>query len=185
MLLAILAIVNGKVTRTVISTPDAPPAIGPYSQGIVVSFSSGEGMVYVAGQIGMEPDGTLVGGGVTNETVQLMSNIGAILAAAGSSFEEVIECHCMLADLAEYSEFNAEYAKSFDEAPPVRAAYQVTALPKGARAEVKCTATWDKAAPKCHAGTPCQLYGCETSCPEGPDGPQECIDTITRRKCEP
>ena len=143
LLLSVLDFTDAKVTRHVVVTPNAPPAIGPYSQGVIVAFSSGEGMVYVAGQIGMTANGTLVSGGITNETAQLMSNIGAILAAAGSSLQEVVECHCMLADLSEYSSFNAEYAKSFDAAPPVRAAYEVSALPKGARAEVKCTATWD------------------------------------------
>ena len=148
LIIASMALVaDAKVTRKVISTPDAPPAIGPYSQGIIVGFGSGdEGMTYVAGQIGMLVNGTLVPGGIGPETHQLMKNIGNILHAAGSSFEDVVECHCMLADIKEYAAFNAEYAKSFASSAgaPVRAAYEVSALPKGARAEVKCTATWDK-----------------------------------------
>jgi len=146
-ILGTISLCSAKITRTVISTPDAPPAIGPYSQAIAVEYSSGEGMIYVAGQIGMDPTGTLVGGGIQNETAQLFSNIKAILKAGGSSLAEVVECNCMLADLTEYSAFNTVYAKYFSGDFPVRAAVQVSALPKGARAEVKCTATRDTSSP--------------------------------------
>ena len=92
----------------------------------------------------------------------------------------------MLADIDEYGDFNTVYAQYFDAATaPARAAYQVSALPKNARAEVKCTATWDSAPPvKCHAGRHCATpVGCVTSCPMGPDGPQSCIDAVTKTKC--
>merc|ERR1712166_159680 len=143
VLLATLCLCTAKITRTVISTPDAPPAIGPYSQAIVVQYSSGEGMIYVAGQIGMNATGALVPGGIQPETAQLFENINAILKAGGSSLAEVVECNCVLADLNEYAQFNVVYAKYFSNSTnlPVRAAFQVSALPKGARAEVKCTAT--------------------------------------------
>jgi 2-iminobutanoate/2-iminopropanoate deaminase len=180
-----ILIADAKVTRTVVSTPNAPPAIGPYSQGIIAAFSTGEGMVYVAGQIGMRVDGNLVSGGIKNETKQLMTNIGAILRAAGSSFDDVVECHVMLADMDEYADFNQEYATWFAKDAPVRAAYQVSALPKSARAEVKCSGVWNHDAPShtCTADQPCGMMGCVTSCPDGPDGPEKCIDGITGKSC--
>eukprot|EP00854_Cymbomonas_tetramitiformis_P020529 gene20529-24605_t len=100
--------------RSVISTPDAPKAIGPYSQGIVVEFASGEKTIHAAGQIGLDPHtGELVTGGVTNETARAMANIKAIMTAGGATMSDIVECTCLLADLQEYSAFNAVYAKSF------------------------------------------------------------------------
>ena len=88
-------------------------------------------MIYVAGQIGMVPTGILVDGGIQNETAQLFCNIKAILKAGGSSLAEVVECNCMLADLNEYSSFNAVYAKYFPANPPVRAAFRYLCFQKG------------------------------------------------------
>ena len=69
-----------------------------------------------------------------------MTTIQNILSAAGASFDDVVECTCLMADLAEYDDFNSVYAKFFKDGPPARAAFQVVELPKGARAEVKCSA---------------------------------------------
>ena len=98
-------------------------------------------MIYVSGEIGIVPKtGKLVEGGIKPETQQLMTTIQNILSAAGASFDDVVECTCLMADLAEYDDFNSVYAKFFKDGPPARAAFQVVELPKGARAEVKCSA---------------------------------------------
>ena len=141
-IIAAAALASAKLTKTVISTPDAPGALGPYSQGIMMTNDNGEAVIYAAGQIGLDPKtGSLVEGGIETETKQLMENIKAILSAAGATMEDILECNCLMADLAEYDAFNKVYALYFDEEEaPARAAFQVVLLPKGARAEVKCTA---------------------------------------------
>ena len=139
--LALLGAVSA-VKRTVLSTTDAPSAIGPYSQGIMIEYTSGEGVIDAAGQVGIIPStGELAAGGITPETKQLMENIKAILKAGGAKMSDVTECSCLLADLNDYAAFNKVYEQYFDAASaPARAAFQVVKLPKGARAEVKCSA---------------------------------------------
>ena len=139
VLLGLVAAATATVTKTVIATDDAPGAIGPYSQAIKVN-SNGAEMVYVSGQIGLFPNGTLATGGIVNEATQAMTNIRAILTKAGSSMDDIVECTCLLADLGEYAAFNTVYAKFFNVAPPARAAFQVVELPKSARTEIKCSA---------------------------------------------
>jgi len=128
--------------KTVIATKDAPAAIGPYSQAILVRppGKTEGGMAYVAGQIGLFPNGTVAPGGIKAEAQQAMSNIRAILKAASLVMDDIVECSCLLADLDEYADFNSVYATFFAEAPPARAAFQVVRLPKDVRCEVKCTA---------------------------------------------
>ena len=111
--------------KTVLVTPDAPGAIGPYSQGIMVTNAIGEGTIYPAGQIGINPKtGELVDGGIEAQTKQLMENIKAILAAAQAEMSDIVECNCLLADLDEYDAFNKVYGSYFDEAEaPARAAF--------------------------------------------------------------
>ena len=128
--------------KTIVNTADAPAALGPYSQAIVIDDpENGVGMIYVSGEIGIIPStGELVEGGIKPETQQLMTTIGNILKAAGATFDDVVECTCLMADLGEYDDFNSVYSTFYSDAPPARAAFQVVALPKGARAEVKCSA---------------------------------------------
>ena len=135
----------GAVKRTVLATPDAPSAIGPYSQGIMIEYSSGEGEIKAAGQVGIIPStGELAAGGITPETKQLMENIKAILKAGGAKMSDITECSCLLADLNDYAAFNKVYETYFNaDSAPARAAFQVVKLPKGARAEVKCSAIKD------------------------------------------
>lgn len=121
--------------RRVISTDKAPPAIGPYSQAIVAN-----GVVYCSGQIGMTPDGELVEGGVEAETRQAMTNLGAVLDAAGSSFEQVVQCSLFLADMNDFARVNEIYASFFGEAPPARACVEAARLPRDARFEIVATA---------------------------------------------
>jgi 2-iminobutanoate/2-iminopropanoate deaminase len=124
-------------SRRVIATPDAPAAIGPYSQAVVA-----DGQVWVAGQIGLDPHTRLlVPGGIGPEAQQAMANVVAILAAAGGSAADIVQVQVFLADIQEYDAFNAVYAAFFGgKAPPARAAVQVAALPRGARVEVLATA---------------------------------------------
>ena len=129
------------MTRTVIHTPDAPAAIGPYSQGILTTLTSGEKLVAVSGQIGLDPTtGALVTGGISNQTARALLNVQAILLAAGATLRDVSDCTCFLVDLADFDAFNAVYAAAFPAAPPARAAVSVAALPKGALCEIKCNA---------------------------------------------
>ena len=118
-----------------ISTPDAPKAIGPYSQAAVAG-----GMVYTSGQIALDPgSGALVGADITAQTEQIMKNLQAVLAAAGSSFEKVVKTTCYLADIADFSLFNEVYGKYITGAP-ARSCVAVKDLPRGALAEVEVIA---------------------------------------------
>ena len=118
-----------------ISTPDAPKAIGPYSQAAVAG-----GMVYTSGQIALDPDsGALVGADITAQTEQIMKNLQAVLAAAGSSSEKVVKTTCYLADIAHFSLCNEVYGKYITGAP-ARSCVAVKDLPRGALAEVEVIA---------------------------------------------
>ncbi len=125
--------------REIIASPDAPAAIGPYSQAVVVRA---EAMVWCSGQIALDTDGTVVGGGdVRAQTRQVLGNLGAVLDAAGSGFAKVVRCTIYLVDMADYGAVNEVYAEFFTTAPPARAAVAVAALPRGARVEISCVAT--------------------------------------------
>ena len=120
----------------IVSTPDAPAAIGPYVQGRVSC-----GLLFASGQIALDPvTGALVEGGIVEQTARVMANVGAILAAAGTDFDHVLKATCFLADINDFGAFNDEYAKSFGEARPARSAVGVAALPKGALVEVEVIA---------------------------------------------
>ncbi|MBO5334480.1 MAG: RidA family protein [Clostridia bacterium] len=119
-----------------VSTQNAPAAIGPYSQAIKV----GE-MVFTSGQIPLDPKtGTIVGGNITEQTEQVMKNLGAVLSAAGSGYEKAVKITCFLADMNDFAAFNAVYAKYFTTCP-ARSCVAVKTLPKGALVEVEVIAT--------------------------------------------
>ena len=141
LLLLAAPLVTG-ITRAVIQTPNAPKAIGPYSQGILTTFASGERLVAAAGQIGIDPQtGTLSPGGITNEAHQAMNNVQAIVQSVpGVHMADVTECTVLMANLTEYAAFNDVYAAYFGSQPPARAAVEVARLPLDARVEVKCSA---------------------------------------------
>ncbi len=121
----------------VISTPDAPAAIGPYVQGNVYN-----GILFASGQIALDPaTGELVGATIQEQTVQVMKNIAAILKAAGTDFDHVIKTTCFLNDMDDFVPFNEEYAKSFPNHRPSRSAVAVEKLPKGALVEVEVIAS--------------------------------------------
>ena len=120
----------------VIATPNAPAAIGPYVQGRV----SGN-LLFASGQIALDPaTGELVGTTIEEQTAQVMKNVAAILAEAGTDFDHVLKATCFLDDIDDFAAFNAEYAKSFGDARPARSAVGVAKLPKGALVEVEVIA---------------------------------------------
>jgi 2-iminobutanoate/2-iminopropanoate deaminase len=120
-----------------IDTAAAPAAIGPYSQAVRV----GE-LLFVSGQLPIDPaTGEFAGPGVREEAVQSLANARAILAAAGSSMQRVVKTTVLLTDITDFAIVNEAYAEAFTGAVlPARAAYQVAALPKGARVEIELIA---------------------------------------------
>lgn len=121
-----------------IATPNAPAAIGPYSQAIVCG-----NMLYTSGQIPLDPaTGEMEGSDITAQAEQVMKNLAAVLAEAGASFGSVIKTTCFLADMADFAAFNAVYAKYFTE-NPARSCVAVKTLPKNALVEVEVIAAID------------------------------------------
>jgi 2-iminobutanoate/2-iminopropanoate deaminase len=122
--------------KKVIKTGNAPGAVGPYSQAI-----ENNGMLFVSGQIPLDSQtGTPVEGGIREQTRQVMKNIDGILTAAGYSKQDVVKCTCLLKNMDQFKEMNAEYAEYFSDDPPARAAYQVCALPLDVLIEIEAIA---------------------------------------------
>ncbi len=119
-----------------ISTEKAPVAIGPYSQGVVVN-----GLLFASGQIALDPKtGELVGSTIEEQAAQVMKNVAALLAAAGTDFDHVVKTTCFLEDISDFAKFNAVYAESFGQKLPARSAVGIDKLPKGALVEVEVIA---------------------------------------------
>ncbi len=122
--------------KKIISTPNAPAAIGPYSQAVEVN-----GMLFISGQIAIDPQtGKLVQGGIKEQTEQVLKNIGAILEAAGYSYADVVKSTVFLADINDFAPMNEVYARYYGENAPARAAFQVAKLPLGALIEIETIA---------------------------------------------
>ena len=122
--------------KQVISTENAPKAIGPYSAGI----RSGQ-LVFTAGQLGIAPQtGELVSGGIESETRQALTNLKHVLEAAGLSLSEVVKTTVFLRDINDFAAMNGVYAEFFTQNPPARSAVQVAALPKGGAVEIEAVA---------------------------------------------
>ena len=133
------------MTRDVIRTETGPAAIGPYSQAI--RFASGR-MVFVSGQVPIDPaTGTLVPGGIHEQTRRAIANLEAILVAAGASLTSVVKTTVFLADLGDFAEMNAVYADHFGAEPPARSTVEVSRLPKDARVEIEALALVADSAP--------------------------------------
>ena len=123
--------------REAVSTPDAPAAIGPYSQAIKAG-----NLLFVSGQIPTDPTtGAIVDGGIEAQTRQVFANIGAILTAAGVTFDHVVTASVFLADMNDFAKVNDIYGSYFSSPAPARATVQVARLPKDARVEIQVTAT--------------------------------------------
>jgi 2-iminobutanoate/2-iminopropanoate deaminase len=124
-------------TKDVISTDRAPgPFQGaPYNQAIALGD-----LVFVAGQLGLNPDGTLVEGGIGEQTEQAMRNLGAILEEAGSGLDRLVKTTVFLQDLGDFAAMNEVYAAHVGDAPPARSTVEVAKLPSGALVEIEAIA---------------------------------------------
>lgn len=121
--------------KKVIHTEKAPAAIGPYSQAIEAN-----GMLFISGQIPVDPATGIVPEGITAQTEQVMKNISAILTEAGYTFDNVVKTTCLLSDIANFGAMNEVYAQYFTANPPARAAFAVRDLPKGVMVEIESIA---------------------------------------------
>lgn len=125
------------MSKKQIQTNKAPAAIGPYSQAI----QAGE-LIFFSGQIPLDPaTGTLVDGGIVEQTRQVMANMSAMLEASGRDFDDVVKATIYLTDLADFATVNELYGEFFGDIPPARACVEVSALPKGALVEIEWIAT--------------------------------------------
>ena len=123
------------MNKEVISTNNAPAAVGPYSQAIKVGDT-----LYTSGQIALDPaTGAMAASDVTGQAEQVMKNLSAVLAAAGYTFEDAVKTTCFLADMNDFAAFNAVYEKYF-VSKPARSCVAAAALPKGALVEVELIA---------------------------------------------
>lgn len=124
------------MTRRVVSTDQAPKAIGPYSQAIEAG-----GSVFCSGQIGLDPaTGALVAGGIRAETDRALKNLEGVLRAAGCGWGDVVRTTVYLLDMADFEAMNEVYGIVFRERPPARSTIQAAALPRGARVEIDAIA---------------------------------------------
>ena len=122
--------------KNVISTEKAPKAIGPYSQAIEAA-----GLLFASGQIPIVPaTGEIVAGGIEEQTLQVLSNVEAILAAKGLGFSDVVKTTVFLSDMNDFATVNGIYAKAFVENPPARSCVQVARLPKDVKIEIETIA---------------------------------------------
>lgn len=122
--------------KKIISTQNAPAAIGPYSQAVEVN-----GMVFISGQLPVDPaTGEFVPGGIKEQTHQSFKNIKAILSEAGLTADNIVKTTVLLADISDFASMNEVYANQFDSSYPARSAFAVKALPKGALVEIEVIA---------------------------------------------
>ena len=123
--------------KKIINTSDAPKAIGPYSQAIEAN-----GTLYISGQLPVNPEtGQVVEGGIFEQTEQVLKNIGAILNAAGYTFENVVKSTCLLSTMDNFATMNEVYGRYYSTNPPARVAYAVQKLPLGVLVEIETIAT--------------------------------------------
>ena len=127
--------------KKIISTAEAPAALGPYSQAVRVGST-----IYCAGQIPLDPkSGQIVSGGIVEQTRRVMENIGAVLKVEGLGFDHVVKTTIFLMDLNDFQTVNEIYGGYFKQKPPARSTVQIAGLPKGARIEIEATAMADDA----------------------------------------
>ena len=121
--------------KKIIATDQAPAAVGPYSQAVLVN-----GLLFVSGQIPVNPADGSVAESIEDQSHQALKNVGAILAEAGLSYEDVVKTTVLLADIADFKAMNAVYAEYFTADKPARACFQVAALPLGVKVEIEVIA---------------------------------------------
>jgi len=122
--------------RTVVSTDLAPAAIGPYSQAVATEGR----LLFCSGQVALLPDGTLLEGDVRAQTGQVMKNLGAVLAAAGTSFDNVVKTTIFLRSMEDFAVVNEVYGAFFTGPPPARSTVAVLGLPKNVDVEIEAIA---------------------------------------------
>ncbi|MDX1665407.1 MAG: RidA family protein [Candidatus Promineifilaceae bacterium] len=125
------------MTREVVSTADAPAAVGPYSQAIHIG-----NLIFTAGQIPMEPETgrVLAESGIQEQTEQVLRNLQAVLEAGGSSLEQIVKTTVFLQNMDDFGAINEVYARFFPANPPARSAVEVARLPLGVRIEIEAIA---------------------------------------------
>lgn len=126
--------------RKIVSTTEAPAAVGPYSQAVRVGQ-----FVFTAGQIPLDPkSGQIVSEDIAEQTRRVMENLKAVLAAENLGFQHIVKTTIFLTDLGDFQTVNEIYGGYFSQVPPARSTVQVSALPKGARVEIECIAISDQ-----------------------------------------
>jgi len=124
------------MSKDIISTDQAPAAVGPYSQGVRLG-----NFIFTAGQLGLVPEtGEFAGPDIQSQTRQALKNVEGVLEAAGSCLQHVVKMTVFLQDMEEFSQMNEVYAEFFSVAPPARSAVEVAALPLGGRVEIEAVA---------------------------------------------
>lgn len=122
--------------KEIVSTTDAPAAIGPYSQAVKAT-----GLVFVSGQIPLDPaSGEIAGDSIEAQTERVMKNLEAVLKAAGSDLDKVVKTTIYLTDLNDFAVVNGIYGSNFNDSPPARATVEVSGLPKGVKVEIDAIA---------------------------------------------
>ena len=122
--------------RQIVSTNQAPKAIGPYSQAVISN-----GWIFLSGQIPLDPaTGQVVDGDIAAQTIRVFENLKAVLEAAGSSFDRVVKTTVYLADMREFARMNEVYATYFTSNFPARATVEAARLPRDVRVEIDCIA---------------------------------------------
>ena len=122
--------------KKIISTTEAPQAIGPYSQGVRIGST-----IYYSGQIPLDPKtGQIVSGGIDVQARRVMENVGGLLKSQGLNYDNIVKTTIFLADINDFQKVNEIYGSYFKQAPPARSTIQAGALPKGARLEIEVIA---------------------------------------------
>ena len=122
--------------KEIIATPNAPKAVGPYSQAVKTN-----GFLYISGQLPIVPEtGNFISEDVVEQADQCLKNLGAILAEAGMTYDNVVKCTVFLTDIADFARVNEVYSRYFQAPYPARSAFAITALPKGGLVEIEAIA---------------------------------------------
>lgn len=124
--------------KKVISTDQAPAAIGPYSQAILAT--PGKGLLFISGQIPVDPKSGNIAGTLGEQTHQVMRNLEAILKEVGADFSNIVKTTCLLTTMDDFAEMNEIYGSYFESDPPARASFAVVKLPKGVLVEIEAVA---------------------------------------------
>jgi 2-iminobutanoate/2-iminopropanoate deaminase len=127
--------------RSIVRTSQAPAAIGPYSQAVVVPIGDGKRMIFCSGQIALDPATmTIVEGDVADQTRQVLDNLGAVLAAAGAGFGDIVKTTIFLKSMDDFATVNDVYGARFPLDPPARATVEAARLPRDVKVEIDAIA---------------------------------------------